>query len=86
MFGDFGHGLLYLIFSFYLIYYKDHFKKNKSPLASIPLLFLFLMGFFATYCGSIYNEFFSIPLDLFGTCYEETISADESDSGEFEAV
>jgi len=29
-----------------------------------------MMGFFATYCGSVYNELFSIPFDLWGTCYE----------------
>lgn len=31
---------------------------------------LLLMGFFATYCGLIYNDFMSIPLTLFGSsCY-----------------
>lgn len=30
---------------------------------------LLLMGFFATYCGFIYNDLMSLPLDLFGTCY-----------------
>jgi len=27
------------------------------------------MGFFATYSGLIYNDFLSIPLDLFTSCY-----------------
>jgi len=29
-----------------------------------------LMGFFATYCGLIYNEFFSVPLPWPGSCWE----------------
>lgn len=29
------------------------------------------MGFFAFYCGIVYNEFFSIPLKLYNSCYEK---------------
>ena len=33
--------------------------------------YLFLtMGFFATYCGFIYNDMMAMPLNLFGSCYE----------------
>ena len=31
-----------------------------------------MMGFFATYCGFIYNDFISFPLNLFGSCYNTT--------------
>lgn len=30
---------------------------------------LFLMGLMATYCGAIYNEFFAIKPNMFGSCY-----------------
>jgi len=32
-----------------------------------------MMGFFSVYMGLIYNEFFAIPYDWFGTCYDTTI-------------
>jgi len=42
-----------------------------------------LMGVFAFYCGTIYNEFFSIPFDLWGTCYNvyDTGVADTAKNG-----
>jgi V-type H+-transporting ATPase subunit a len=31
------------------------------------------MGIFAFYNGFVYNEFFAIPLEIFGSCYSEEI-------------
>lgn len=42
---------------------------------------VFMMGFFAFYNGWIYNEFFAIPFEVFGSCYDEQpkiINWDES--------
>ena len=33
--------------------------------------FFLLSSIFAIFCGFMYNEFFAIPLNLFGTCYTE---------------
>lgn len=35
---------------------------------------IFMMGIFAFYNGWIYNEFFAIPLEVFGSCYSEEVT------------
>jgi V-type H+-transporting ATPase subunit a len=69
MFGDIGHGLALLLFGLFLI--KNNETMGKGSMAAIfKLRYTFsLMGFFAFFCGLIYNDFFSIPWNLFGSCY-----------------
>lgn len=72
MFGDIGHGLLLFLFGSYLLYKNDSLSKSGSELlkgCSKARYLLFLMGAFAFYCGIMYNDFLSIPLDFFGSCY-----------------
>ena len=71
MFGDIGHGSILLIFAIYLCLFNDKLSKSKSILKPILFTryFLLLMGFFAVYCGLLYNDFLSIPL-YFGSCYK----------------
>ena len=67
MFGDIGHGGLLLAFAVWMC----HSQKGRKLLAPVyPIRYLLLlMGIFAFYSGWIYNDFFSIPLNVFGTCY-----------------
>jgi V-type H+-transporting ATPase subunit a len=72
MFGDIGHGLMLFLFGSYLILNSENINKGNNVLLktfSKARYLLFLMGFFAFYCGWMYNDFLSIPLDLFGSCY-----------------
>lgn len=71
MFGDIAHGLLLFAFGLYLVFKHVQIKRSSSPLSMlIPHRYLFtLMGFFATYCGFIYNDFLAMNLNLFGSCY-----------------
>ena len=70
MFGDIGHGSLIFIVGLVLTLGANAFKADKDLKGYAMIRYIILlMGFFATYCGFIYNEFFSIPLSLFPTCY-----------------
>lgn len=71
MFGDLGHGLLLTLFALYLV-------LNEKKLGAQQLneliktcydgrYMLLLMGLFSMYTGFLYNEVFSIPMDLFGS-------------------
>ena len=70
MFGDLGHALLMLGFSLYMV-------RNEKSLGAAPLGEIFgmafggryvmlLMSIFSLYTGLLYNEFFSVPMTVFG--------------------
>ena len=72
MFGDIGHGGLLASFGLWLVLKKHEIMKNFPSLKILiknRYFFLFL-GFFAFYNGLIYNDFFAIPLGIFGSCYK----------------
>jgi V-type H+-transporting ATPase subunit a len=67
MFGDIGHGGCLLLVGLFLTLYGDRFPALSfaQPLRYIVLL----MGIFATFAGLMYNDFMSMPLQLFKSCY-----------------
>ena len=71
MFGDIGHGGILLLFAIFLCLFNEKIAKSKSILKEMLFAryFLLLMGFFSVYCGLLYNDFLSIPIDH-GTCYD----------------
>ena len=73
MFGDIGHGLIIFVFGLFLCFKNSEILREKGPLAGLlsARYLLAMMGFFALYCGLIYNDFMALPLDIFGSCYEE---------------
>ncbi|KAM7265751.1 hypothetical protein ACFE04_003434 [Oxalis oulophora] len=70
MFGDWGHGICLLIATLFLIAREK--KLSSQKLGDImEMMFggrylILLMSLFSIYTGLIYNEFFSVPFDLFG--------------------
>jgi len=74
MYGDIGHGFGLFAFGLFLVFRKnsilnDPFSSFKSMVNSRYLIAF--MGFFALYCGFIYNDFLSLKLNLFGSCYSD---------------
>ena len=75
MFGDICHGSLLLLGGITLCYLKGRSSADSvDPDSTLANLFkvrhlILLLGIFSTYCGFLYNDFASIPLYLFGSCY-----------------
>lgn len=67
MFGDIGHGSLLFLLGCYLV--ATHDSKNPG-IFGFMRYFVFTNGLAALYCGLIYNEFFSMKLNLFESCYD----------------
>jgi vacuolar-type H+-ATPase subunit I/STV1 len=59
MYGDIGHGSLWLILGIILTLQGKAWGRHL----------VLLMGLCSIYCGFVYNEWFGIPLDIFGSCY-----------------
>lgn len=72
MFGDIGHGFLLFLFGCYLCLFNNSIAKDETNIFRHALkgrYLVLMMGFFAFYCGFLYNDFFSVPFEFFGTCY-----------------
>ena len=70
MFGDYGHGSLILTVGTFLVMAEPSLR-GTSLAGALPLRYLFfMMGFFACFTGLLYNEWFAIPADWFGTCFD----------------
>lgn len=70
MFGDIAHGAMILALGIYLVFNKEKF--NQGILKSfIQLRYMItMMGFFAVYCGFIYNDMAGFNTNFFSSCYD----------------
>ncbi|KAH0476685.1 MAG: hypothetical protein KVP17_004891 [Porospora cf. gigantea B] len=72
MFGDIGHGGVVLLFGMVLVLFNKTINKLEGDLVKMlagARYMILLMGFYATFAGFLYNDFFSLGLDIFGTRY-----------------
>ena len=70
MFGDVGHGSLWLMVGIGMCMVSDKVKGTSMEGMNLARFFLLLMGIMATYCGFVYNEFFAIQMNIWGSCYD----------------
>ena len=74
MFGDYGHGSLILCLGIFFVMFHEKLQNTPLKVMAPFRYFIFMMGFFSCYIGLIYNEWFAIPYDWFGTCYDTSIA------------
>ncbi|XP_071736750.1 V-type proton ATPase subunit a3-like [Rutidosis leptorrhynchoides] len=69
MFGDWGHGICILLATLFLIFKEKKYSSQKlgdiMEMTFGGRYVLLLMALFSIYTGFIYNEFFSVPFELF---------------------
>jgi len=74
MYGDIGHGLFLFVAGLYLLSKeKENDNKKLGEMEEgmhAARYMIVMMGFFAVYAGFIYNDCFSLGLDLFGSRWE----------------
>lgn len=78
MFGDIGHGILMALFAFYMVRNEKRFQAMGNKMGEMMRTcydgryIILLMGVFSIYTGFIYNEFFAVPIDIFGSRWKYT--------------
>jgi len=84
MYGDIGHGMFLLCAGLYLIYNEDKHEKAKLDEMTAGMhmgrYMIVMMGFFAVYAGLVYNDCFSLGLNLFGTRW--AFGSDQPEEGD----
>ncbi|KAJ4847030.1 V-type proton ATPase subunit a3 [Turnera subulata] len=70
MFGDWGHGICLLLATLYFIMREKSLSSQKlgdiMEMTFGGRYVIMMMAIFSIYTGFIYNEFFSVPFELFG--------------------
>lgn len=71
MFGDIGHGAVLFALGLYLIFNDNWISRHSIGKMFSRLRYMVtLMGFFAFYCGWVYNDLIGFNYNFFGSCYD----------------
>lgn len=75
MYGDWGHGAVFFVLGLFLIFAEPSMRDNIAMQGILKVrYFIFMIGFFSMYNGLVYNEFFAISNDFFGTCFNTVLN------------
>lgn len=71
MFGDWGHGICLFLATLYFIMREKRLSSQKlgdiMEMTFGGRYVILMMALFSIYTGFVYNEFFSVPFELFGS-------------------
>lgn len=81
MFGDIGHGFIVFLFGLALIWVPGLFNRIGMGQMVKARYLICMMGFMATYCGILYNDFMSLPIQGYTSCYERDGNKFEKEDG-----
>lgn len=86
MYGDIGHGFCVFLFGLYLIMTEKRLEQGNLGEMTTSIYggryMLTMMGAFAIYSGLIYNDFFSLSLNLFGSkfAYPDCLESESAEN------
>jgi len=83
MFGDFGHGIILALVGAYFVVREKKLAGNLNEMLQTAFdgrYMILLMGLFSIFTGLLYNEAFSIPLNILGSNWEYPEHHNETDT------
>ena len=69
MFGDIAHGTMLFVLGLYAIFNHHQLENGTFKILARMRYMITLMGFFAIYCGFIYNDLAGFNMNFFSSCY-----------------
>ncbi|KAA6376106.1 MAG: V-type H+-transporting ATPase subunit a, partial [Streblomastix strix] len=73
MFGDVGHGLILFLVGLVLVIFEKKFAKMQNEMLDYLYFgryLILVMGLIAAFCGLMYNEMFSLSMNIFGFAHK----------------